>query len=102
MCLDPLVFCMLMIYWDSVPNHNRQIIASNASVHIHSHPLLVGCYTPAGHRIYSVAARSANTFEGYVKPIVIDDILLDEIEDGLDDDMTNHNLCSPLFADAPP
>lgn len=67
MCLDPLVFCMLMIYWDSVPNHNRQIIASNASVHIHSHPLLVGCYTPAGHRIYSVAARSANTFEGYVK-----------------------------------
>ena len=88
MCLDPLVFCMLMIYWDSVPNHNRQIIASNASVHIHSHPLLVGCYTPAGHRIYSVAARSANTFEGYVKPI--------------DDDMTNHNLCSPLVADAPP
>lgn len=33
MCLDPLVFCMRMIYWDSVPNHNRQIIASNASVH---------------------------------------------------------------------
>ena len=67
MYLDPLVFCMLMIYWDSVPNHNRQIIASNASVHIHSPLLLVGCYTPAGHRIYSVAARSANTFEGYAK-----------------------------------
>ena len=46
MCLDPLVFCMRMIYWDSVPNHNRQIIASNASIHIHSPFLLVGCYTP--------------------------------------------------------
>lgn len=58
---------MLVPYLDSVSNHNRQITASNASVHIHSHPLLVGCYTPAGHRIYSVAARSANTFEGYAK-----------------------------------
>lgn len=69
MYLDPLVFCMLMIYWDSVPNHNRQIIASNASVHIHSPLLLVGCYTPppAGHRIYSAAARSANSFEGDAK-----------------------------------
>lgn len=36
MCLDPLVFCMLILYWDSVPNHNRLIIASNASVHTHS------------------------------------------------------------------
>ena len=39
---------------------------------------------------------------GSDKPIVIDDILLDEIEEGLDDDLTNHNLCSPLVADAPP
>lgn len=36
------------------------------------------------------------------KPIVIDDILLDEIEEGLDNDLVNHNLCSPLVADAPP
>ncbi|MCI7192676.1 hypothetical protein MR547_05325, partial [bacterium] len=39
---------------------------------------------------------------GSDKPIVIDDILLDEIEEGLDDDLDNHNLCSPLVADAPP
>lgn len=39
---------------------------------------------------------------GSDKPIVIDDILLDEIEEGLDDDLANHNLCSPLVADAPP
>ena len=38
----------------------------------------------------------------HAKPIVIDDILLDEIEEGLDDDLANHNLCSPLVADAPP
>ena len=36
------------------------------------------------------------------KPIVIDDILLDEIEEGLDNDLVNHNLCSPLVAAAPP
>ena len=28
--------------------------------------------------------------------------LLDEIEEGLDDDLANHNLCSPLVAAAPP
>ena len=39
---------------------------------------------------------------GSDRPIVIDDILLDEIEEGLDDDLANHNLCSPLVADAPP
>lgn len=39
---------------------------------------------------------------GSDKPIVIDDILLDEIEEGLDDDLANHNLCSPLVADASP
>ena len=39
---------------------------------------------------------------GSDKPIVIDDILLDEIEEGLDDDLANHNSCSPLVADAPP
>lgn len=39
---------------------------------------------------------------GSDKPIVIDDILLDEIEEGLDDDLANHNLCSSLVADAPP
>ncbi len=39
---------------------------------------------------------------GSDKPVVIDSVLLDEIEEGLDEDLANHNLCSPLVADAPP
>ena len=39
---------------------------------------------------------------GSDKPIVIDDILLDEIEEGLEGDLTNCERCSSLVADAPP
>ena len=39
---------------------------------------------------------------GSDKPISIDNILLDEIEEGLDEDLANHNLSSSLVADAPP
>ena len=35
-------FCMLMPYWDSAPNHNRQLVASNASVNTHSLFRLLG------------------------------------------------------------
>ena len=69
MCLGPLVFCMLMPYWDSAPNHNRQIVASNANVNTHLLFLLLGTNAPnpIEHRIHSMAARSANAFEGYAK-----------------------------------
>ena len=39
---------------------------------------------------------------GSDKPISIDNILLDEIEEGLDEDLSNHTLSSSLVADAPP
>ena len=39
---------------------------------------------------------------GSDKPIVIDDILLDEIEEGLEGDLTNCEGYSSLVADAPP
>ena len=35
-------FCMLMPYWDSAPNHNRQLVASNASANTHSLFRLLG------------------------------------------------------------
>ena len=34
--------CMLMPYWDSAPNHNRQLVASNASANTHSLFRLLG------------------------------------------------------------
>ena len=57
---------MLASYWNSVLNHNGQIIASNASVNTHSLFLLAGYYAPNSteHRIYSTAARSVNACEG--------------------------------------
>ena len=69
MCLGSRFFCMLLPYWDSVPNHNRQTAASNASVNTHSPFLLVGYYAPnpTERRIHSAAARSANAFEVYAK-----------------------------------
>ena len=62
----PSVFYMLASYWNSVLNHNGQIIASNASVNTHSLFLLAGYYAPNSteHRIYSTAARSVNACEG--------------------------------------
>ena len=39
---------------------------------------------------------------GSDKPSFIDNILLDEIEEGLDEDLSNHTLSSLLVADAPP
>lgn len=52
--------------------------------------------------VYLYDDRFTLILNGSDKPIVIDDILLDEIEEGLDDDLANHNLCSPLVADAQP
>ena len=42
MCLDPRFFYILAPYWDSVLNHNGQIVASNASVNTHSLFCLLG------------------------------------------------------------
>ena len=36
------------------------------------------------------------------RPITIDDILLDEIEEHFEDAISGHSPCSPLVADAPP
>lgn len=54
--------------------------------------------------------RAVNLFDEIViltlnvsdKPIVIDTILLDQSEEEVDDNLTNHTLCSSLVADAPP
>ena len=40
------IFYMFIPCWDSVSNHNRQIVASSASVHTHSPFGLAGDYAP--------------------------------------------------------
>lgn len=60
---------MLVPYLDSVSNHNRQIIASNASVSTHSPFLLVGDYAPPTRNteFHSVPTRTANALKGDAK-----------------------------------
>ena len=68
MCALALDFFMFIPCWNSVSNHNRQIIASNANVHTHTF-CLAGDYAPnlTERRIHSAAARSANALEGDAK-----------------------------------
>ena len=46
--------------------------------------------------------RFTLVLNGSDTPITIDDILLDEIEEGLEGDLTNYEGGSSLVADAPP
>ena len=46
--------------------------------------------------------RFTLVLNGSDTPITIDDILLDEIEEGLEGDLTSCEGCSSLVADAPP
>lgn len=52
--------------------------------------------------IYLYDDRFTLILNGSDTPITIDDILLDEIEEGLEGDLTNCEGCSSLVADAPP
>lgn len=52
--------------------------------------------------VYLYDARFTLVLNGSDTPITIDDILLDEIEEGLEGDLTNCKRCSSLVADAPP
>ena len=52
--------------------------------------------------VYLYDDRFTLVLNGSDKPITIDDALLDEIEDGLDGELTDCNACSLLVADDPP
>ena len=52
--------------------------------------------------VYLYDDRFTLALNGSDTPITIDDILLDEIEEGLEGDLTNCERCSSLVADAPP
>lgn len=52
--------------------------------------------------IYLYDDRFTMILNGSDTPITIDDILLDEIEEGLEGDLTSCEGCSSLVADAPP
>ena len=52
--------------------------------------------------VYLYDDRFTLLLNGSDTPITIDDILLDEIEEGLEGDLTNCEGCSSLVADAPP
>ena len=52
--------------------------------------------------VYLYDDRFTLILNGSDTPITIDDILLDEIEEGLEGDLTNCEGCSSLVADAPP
>ena len=52
--------------------------------------------------VYLYDDRFTLVLNGSDTPITIDDILLDEIEEGLEGDLTNCEGCSSLVADAPP
>ncbi|WP_300278901.1 hypothetical protein, partial [uncultured Subdoligranulum sp.] len=52
--------------------------------------------------IYLYDDRFTLILNGSDTPITIDDILLDEIEEGLEGGLTNCEGCSSLVADAPP
>ncbi len=52
--------------------------------------------------VYLYDDRFTLVLNGSDKPVTIDDALLDEIEDGLNGELTDYNACSLLVADAPP
>ena len=52
--------------------------------------------------VYLYDDRFILVLNGSNTPITIDDILLDEIEEGLEGDLTSCAGCSSLVADAPP
>lgn len=52
--------------------------------------------------VYLYDDRFTLVLNGSDTPITIDDILLDEIEEGLEGDLTSCEGCSSLVADAPP
>ena len=52
--------------------------------------------------VYLYDDRFTLILNGSDTPITIDDILLDEIEEGLEGDLTSCEGCSSLVADAPP
>ncbi len=52
--------------------------------------------------IYLYDDRMTLILNGGERPITIDDILLDEIEEHFEDAISGHSPCSPLVADAPP
>ena len=91
---------------------NKQVRLSTADIRAYLYALKYGDKNDENTKrgIINIFLRAVYLFDetftlilnGSDKPIVIDDILLDEIEEGLDDDLANHNLCSPLVADAPP
>ena len=86
----------------SAPRHQRRTsMRSNMAIRmmrIQNGELSISSFGPS----ICLMKPSPLILNGSDKPIVIDDILLDEIEEGLDDDLANHNLCSSLVADAPP
>ena len=52
--------------------------------------------------VYLYDDRMMLILNGGDRPITIDDILLDEIEEHFEDAVSNHVGCSPLVAVAPP
>ena len=52
--------------------------------------------------IYLYDDRMTLILNGGDRPITIDDILLDEIEEHFEDAISGHAPCSSLVADAPP
>ncbi len=91
---------------------NKQVRLSAADIRAYLYALKYGDKNDENTKrgIINIFLRAVYLFDetftlilnGSDKPIVIDDILLDEIEEGLDNDLANHNLCSSLVADAPP
>ena len=91
---------------------NKQVRLSAADIRAYLYALKYGDKNDENTKrgIINIFLRAVYLFNetftlilnGSDKPIVIDDILLDEIEEGLDNDLANHNLCSSLVADAPP
>lgn len=52
--------------------------------------------------VYLYDDRMTLFFNGGERPIILDDVLLDEIEEHFESVVSYHKKCSPLVADAPP
>ena len=52
--------------------------------------------------VYLYDDRMTLFFNGGERPIILDDVLLDEIEEHFESAVSYHKECSPLVADAPP
>ena len=52
--------------------------------------------------VYLYDDRMTLFFNGGEQPIILDDVLLDEIEEHFESAVSYHKKCSPLVADAPP